>query len=136
MDNQLRKISLVLPVLFLLSIGLFGQNSLPMALDETEYTSAQKTMINKLLTSTQSILTDKLTRSSDDEYISKVIITNSYKFARGYSEIMDEDSVPFKLVTSSTSFLGCWVSDNFISTAGCWDEHLSKASGAKFSSLK
>lgn len=136
MENQLKLKFAILSLFICFSFSIAAQNSLPMGIDAMEYTTEQKVEINTLLDNTKSILVEKLNRSKDDEYISKIIITNSYKFAKGYSDIMNKNNVAFNLVTSSTSFMGCWVSDNFISTGTCWNKHLSKVNGAEFASLR
>ena len=133
MKNQL---PLSILFVFFFAFSLSAQNSLPMdASPYTEYTPQQKMEINNLLDNTKNTLISKLRRSKDDEYVSKVLVTSSYKFAKGYSEIMESKNVPFKLVTSSTSFLNCWASENFETTGECWDQYLYKVNGAQFSSL-
>lgn len=135
MVNQFN--STILIVLFtLLSFGISAQNSLPM--DDNLYnkfTPQQKIEIKTLLDKTKVNLSFKLRNAKNDEYINRVIMTSSYKFAKDYSTIMENKSVPFKLITSSTSFLGCWATNDYEGTAQCWNQHIQKFNGAEFASL-
>jgi len=89
-----------------------------------------------LLYDTQQELVSSLGTANNDEYISRVLMENSYRFAKGYSKIVKDKSVPFKLITSSTSFLGCWVNNEFQGTDQCWDNHIRKANGTDYASIQ
>lgn len=94
------------------------------SLENSCYSDKQIKEIKSLLKQTKHSLSNKLENAENDEFYSRAIITDSYKFAKNYAQILDLSSVPFDMLISSTTFVECWASNEFGKAGGCWKKHI------------
>lgn len=92
--------------------------------ENDSYSKKQIKLIKQLLKETKHSLVDRLRNNKKGEAYSKAIMTDSYQFAKAYSDILNHDVVPFDVLINSTTFVQCWEKSDYQSTGNCWVKHI------------